>query len=85
MNIEKAIDAYIEKFGGFPAFCLMGMPDEEVAALITRALETGEELKFDFGTPGMPIVTDPASAAETADPADPADPPEDAEKPVFLY
>lgn len=47
MTLEEAKAAYIEKFGGYPAFLLMGADDDEIIASLTKCLETGEELQPD--------------------------------------
>ena len=45
MSLDEAIDRYIEKFGGFPYFNTMGMPDSEIIKKIEVALKTEEEIK----------------------------------------
>ena len=45
MSVEEVTDAYIEKFGGFPSFLLMGATDEEIVKLLTECLKTGKPLK----------------------------------------
>ena len=44
---ESIIDQYIEKFGGFPSFLLMGMSDEELAEMMAESLRTGKPLKIE--------------------------------------
>lgn len=43
MTLEEVKAAYIDKFGGYPAFLLMGADDNEVIAALSKCLETGEE------------------------------------------
>ena len=45
MTREKAIDAYIEKFGGSPYFLILGASDETIINAVVSALETGEEIQ----------------------------------------
>lgn len=47
MNFEEAKTKYIEKFGGYPYFLMMGMEDEEAAKLLEKAVESGEEIQFE--------------------------------------
>ena len=37
---DEAIDAYIDRFGGFPNFIFMGSPDDFVIDEVVKALET---------------------------------------------
>lgn len=45
---EEIIDKYIEKFGGYPAFLMMGMSDEEIAAKMEESLRTGIPMRVDM-------------------------------------
>ena len=45
MNLNEAIEKYVEKFGGFPYFNVMGMSDDVIIRKIQEALRTGEEIK----------------------------------------
>ena len=45
MTREEAIKAYGDKFGGFPYFLMMGVPDEVVLAAVEKSLRTGEGIK----------------------------------------
>lgn len=45
MTAEEAIEKYTEKFGGFPAFLLMGATDEEIVEALSECLRTGKELE----------------------------------------
>lgn len=45
MTREEAIKAYGDKFGGFPYFLTMGVPDEVVVAAVEKSLKTGEEIE----------------------------------------
>ena len=45
MTIEEVKQAYIDKFGGYPAFLLMGAADEEIIAQLSKCLKEGKELE----------------------------------------
>lgn len=45
MDKEKAKKIYINKFGGFPEFLLMGASDKEVIEAIKEALKSGKEIE----------------------------------------
>ena len=45
MTREEAIEAYTEKFGGFPYFLMMGASDKAVVAAVEKALKLGEEIE----------------------------------------
>ena len=45
MTVEEVKAAYIDKFGGYPAFLLMGADDEEIISALSKCIETGEELQ----------------------------------------
>lgn len=45
MSITEAIEAYVKKWGGYPAFLMMGMSDEEAAKKLQEAVESNEEIK----------------------------------------
>ena len=47
MGVEEVKNAYIDKFGGYPAFLLMGADDDEIIRKLTKCIETGEELEPD--------------------------------------
>ena len=49
MSITEAIGAYTEKWGGYPAFLMMGMSDEEAAKKLQEAVESNEEIKPEEG------------------------------------
>ena len=49
MSIMEAIEAYTEKWGGYPAFLMMGMSDEEAAKKLQEAVESNEEIKPEEG------------------------------------
>lgn len=44
-KVDEVIAAYEKKFGGYPAFLLMGADDEEIISALSECLKTGEELK----------------------------------------
>lgn len=48
MDVEEVKRKYIEKFGGYPSFLLMGASDEDIIQALTKCLETGEELEAEF-------------------------------------
>lgn len=45
MTVQEVKDKYIEMFGGYPSFLLMGATDEEIVAQLTKCIETGQELE----------------------------------------
>jgi hypothetical protein len=45
LSVEEAKEKYIEMFGGYPAFLLMGATDDEIIAQLTKCIETGQELE----------------------------------------
>ena len=45
MTVNEAIEAYEKKFGGYPAFLLMGADDETIIKELTRCVKTGKELE----------------------------------------
>lgn len=45
MKVDEVIDQYIEKFGGYPAFLLMGADDEEIIKALSKCLKEGKELE----------------------------------------
>lgn len=47
-NVDTLIEMYIEKFGGYPYFILMGADDDYVSELIEKALKDGKEIEFDY-------------------------------------
>lgn len=48
MTRQEAEAAYIEKFGGYPSFLLMGADDETIVEKLSKCLETGKELEPEF-------------------------------------
>lgn len=40
---EEVVSAYIEMFGGYPYFLLMGASDEAIIKALEPCLESGEE------------------------------------------
>lgn len=44
MTADKAIDLYVEKYGGFPYFAFMGASDETIIEAVKKALDTGAEI-----------------------------------------
>lgn len=45
MTRQEAIDAYTERFGGFPHYLFMTAPDEYVIWEVRRALRRGKEIE----------------------------------------
>lgn len=45
IKVEEAIEAYTKKFGGYPAFLLMGADDDYIVETLMKCVETGEELE----------------------------------------
>ena len=45
MTVEEVIKAYEERFGGYPAFLLMGADDAVIIEKLTKCLEDGKELE----------------------------------------
>lgn len=45
MTRDKAIEAYTEKFGGWPHFLMMGVSDGYVVERVEEALKTGKEIE----------------------------------------
>ena len=43
--LEEVKAKYIEMFGGYPSFMLMGADDETIIELLTKCIETGKELE----------------------------------------
>lgn len=43
-DLEKAKQQYIDKFGGYPAFLLMGADDDYVIEALNKAVASGKEL-----------------------------------------
>lgn len=46
-NVEQAREKYIERFGGFPDYLLMGASDEYVIWKVRVALRTDREIEPD--------------------------------------
>lgn len=45
MTVEEVKQAYIDKFGGYPSFLLMGADDRTIIELLSDCIERGEELE----------------------------------------
>lgn len=45
MTKDQAIQAYSEKFGGFPYFLFMGAEDGDIVDAVEQALRTGKEIE----------------------------------------
>lgn len=48
MTREEAINAYMDKFGGFPFMTTRGLPDQVIIKLVEDALSTGEEIAIEL-------------------------------------
>lgn len=44
-EVEKAIEKYVNKFGGFPSFLFMGAEDDFIIESIESALKSGKEIE----------------------------------------
>lgn len=45
MTLEQVREKYIEMFGGYPSFLLMGAEESEEIEKLTKCIETGKELE----------------------------------------
>lgn len=43
-ELERVKQEYIDKFGGYPAFLLMGADDNYIIEALRKAIDSGEEL-----------------------------------------
>ena len=46
---EDAINAYIERFGGFPYFIFMGAEEDVIIDAVVKAIETDREIEAEDG------------------------------------
>ena len=46
---EDAINAYVERFGGFPYFLFMGAEEDVIIDAVVKALETDREIEAEDG------------------------------------
>ena len=46
---EDAINAYAERFGGFPYFLFMGAEEDVIIDAVVKALETNREIEAEEG------------------------------------
>ena len=46
---EDAINAYVERFGGFPYFLFMGAEEDVIIDAVVKALETDREIEAEEG------------------------------------
>lgn len=49
MSLDEAINNYIARFGGFPYFNVMGMPDDAIIEKIEESIRSGKEIKPEEG------------------------------------
>lgn len=47
MTAQETIQAYIDRFGGFPYFMMMGMGDEKIAEVLGKALKEGKPIEIE--------------------------------------
>ena len=47
MDVEEVKAKYIEMFGGYPAFLLMGADDDYIKEKLSECIRTGKELEPD--------------------------------------
>ena len=45
MTVEEVKAKYIEMFGGYPSFLLMGADDDTIIAELSKCIAEGKELK----------------------------------------
>lgn len=45
MTVEELRNKYIEMFGGYPAYLLMGADEEEERKKLAECIQTGKELE----------------------------------------
>ena len=45
MGVEEVKAKYIEMFGGYPSFLLMGADDEYIVEVLTKCIESGKDLE----------------------------------------
>lgn len=45
---EEIIEEYIEKFGGYPAFLLMGISKEKLISMMMESIKTGIPIKAEY-------------------------------------
>ena len=46
---NDAINAYVERFGGFPYFLFMGAEEDVIIDAVVKALETDREIEAEEG------------------------------------
>ena len=46
---EDAINAYVERFGGFPYYLFMGAEEDYIISEVVKALETDREIEAEDG------------------------------------
>ena len=46
---EDAINAYVERFGGFPYFLFLGSEEDVIIDAVVKALETDREIEAEEG------------------------------------
>lgn len=47
MTRKEAIEKYTEKFGSFPYFLVMSIPEANLVAMVEKSLGTGKEIEPD--------------------------------------
>ena len=46
---DDAINAYVERFGGFPYFLFMGAEEDVIIDAVVKAIETDREIEAEDG------------------------------------
>lgn len=49
MTVQEAIDKYVERFGGYPYFVMMGASNEYIIQSVAESIRTGEEIRPEEG------------------------------------
>ena len=48
MGVEEVKEKYIEMFGGYPSFLLMGADDQTIIEKLSECIRTGKELEAEY-------------------------------------
>lgn len=48
VTAEQAIEAYVERFGGWPKFLMAGASEKKVIFEVRKSLRTGVEIEADY-------------------------------------
>ena len=52
-NQSEAMKAYVERFGGWPAFIIGCQSDEVIIPMVEKALAEDKPFEFDFSDPSI--------------------------------